>query len=184
MLNADEVHRQKRERASYLLGVMGYAGRFRARPDDSVADFKRDATRLLKEQFEASRDRHGASLVVVSGATDAGVLHLTYALCAQLHISAAGITSDAALRYQLGAMDWVAPVGARFGDESELFVACCDEFLVLGGGAQSLHEAELAAAMGKPVTAVRGFGGAADDLTEERVPTMRAVLRRPPKSVD
>ena len=75
-----------------------------------------------------------------------------------------GITSNRALAYDVGAMNFVVPVGARFGDESEAFVGLCDEFLVLGGGDQSLREAEAALEQGKPVCVVGGFGGAADEL--------------------
>lgn len=170
------AHRQQAE-DWHVLGVMGYAGRFRARPGDPIADFKRDATWHLRAELTRRQALYGDRLVTVSGATNAGILRLTYDLCATLGITAAGITADQALRYKLAVMDFVVPVGAHFGDESAFFVASCHEFVVVGGGDQSMHEAELAAAAGKRVTAIRGFGGAADEMTTERISTVTVIDR-------
>ena len=97
-------------------------------------------------------------------AVDDALLAMAYGLCTELGILAMGITAGRAMAYELGAMNFVVPVGSRFGDESEVFVGLCDEFLVLGGGPQSLAEAEAGLAQGKPVRVITGFGGAADAL--------------------
>src|SRR5690606_23035003 len=107
-----------------------------------------------------------------------GVLELAYDLCTQLGILAMGITSARALAYSLGEMHYVVCVGSKFGDESEDFVALCDAFVVLGGGPQSLHEAELALARGEPVEAITGFGGAADSLAEREIDGLTVVVGR------
>ncbi|EDM79497.1 hypothetical protein PPSIR1_35262 [Plesiocystis pacifica SIR-1] len=149
-----------------LLGVMGYAGSWR-RTGKTGAALKAHvaaARAALEAELCAARERHGIKLVMASGATNNGVLELAYDLCVELGILAMGITSGRALAYEVGAMDFVVPVGSRFGDESQDFVELCDEFLVLGGGDQSLAEAEAALAVDKPVRVIVGFGGAADAL--------------------
>lgn len=149
-----------------LLGVMGYAGSWRrtGKTGEALAAHVGAARAALKSELLAARERHGLELVMASGATNNGVLAQAYDLCAELGILAMGITSNRALAYEVGAMNFVVPVGSRFGDESEAFVELCDEFLVLGGGDQSRREAEAALERGKPVRVIVGFGGAADEL--------------------
>ncbi len=116
-------------------------------------------------------------MLMVSGATDRGVLHLAYAECAALSIRCGGVTAEEALRLRLAPMELVVSGGRRFGEESWIFVETADEFVMLGGGAQSHEEARMAAAQGKVVTVIRGFGGAADAVTLEEVPSARFVER-------
>jgi hypothetical protein len=166
----------------FVLGVMGYAGAWRrsglkgARLETFIAD----ARAALHRSLLAARDQHGRKLVMASGATNIGVLELAYDLCTQLGILAMGITSGRALAYSLGEMQYVVPVGHKFGDESEDFVTLCDAFVVLGGGPQSLHEAELALARGKDVEVIAGFGGAADSLATRTIDGLTVVAGRPP----
>ena len=160
-----------RERGWWVLGVMGYAGPF-ANP--GVEDAAQTA---LAEQLEQARQRHGDRLAVASGATDAGVLALTYRWCARLGVTAIGITCEAGRRLPIAALDWLVPVGERFGDESALFVDICSAFVVLGGGEQSRREAIGGRAQDKPVTLIRGFGGAADALAEMQLPGATIVER-------
>jgi len=107
--------------------------------------------------------------MVVSGATNLGVLQLTYALCREHGLSAMGLAPQAVWSYPVADFDIMLPVGERFGDESEAFVSLCDAFVLLGGGRQSRAETLAAAARGKPVTILRGFGGVADVLTPAEV---------------
>jgi hypothetical protein len=129
-----------------------------------VPDFVQRAEAALERELLALQATHGDRLVMCSGATNIDVPGLAYTLCARHGITAAGITAGAAIRYRLARMDRLVVVGRRFGDESAVFVAQCDAFVVLGGGPQSAQECRMAGEAGKPVTAIRGFGGAADAL--------------------
>jgi predicted Rossmann-fold nucleotide-binding protein len=162
----------KAEGSRYVVGVMGYSGAWRRSglTGEALADFVAKAEQALEVVLLSLREAHGERLVVCSGATDIGVPGLAYALCARLGITTAGITAGAAQRYRLATMEKLVVIGRRFGDESAVFVAQCDAFVVLGGGAQSAAECRLAMAAGKPVTAIRGFGGAADALPAEDSP--------------
>ncbi|MCB9745819.1 MAG: hypothetical protein H6741_27750 [Alphaproteobacteria bacterium] len=161
----------------FALGVMGFAGSWRRSGlrgpalERLIEDARLALRRALLDAFREHRER----LVVVSGATDAGVLQLTYALCAEHGILAIGLAPRQVLRHRTAPMTLLALHGARFGDESALFVQVCDAFLVLGGGAQSEQEARMAREAGKPVTLIRGFGGAADLLAEEGLDGARVV---------
>ncbi len=171
LLAPGELVGRKAAAGWHLLGVVGFAGRWRG----PAAAREEDARRLLEREFVAARERHGASLVIVSGATNSGVLNLTYAACERLGITAMGITAGQALAYSLAPMQYVIPVGQRFGDESPLFVESIDALVMLGGGAQSRREALAASGRGIPITVIQGFGGAADELTAEELPRARWV---------
>ena len=75
-------------------------------------------------------------------------------------------------------MDVLVPIGKRFGDESAGFVALCDAFIVLGGGAQSEAECRRASEVGKPITVIQGFGGVADGLVVVNLLGVRIVAGR------
>ncbi len=156
---------------------MGYAGRWWGVDGDSAAQRRRAARGLLRAELVRLQREHGERLLMVSGATDRGVLRLAYAECASLSIRCAGVTAEEALRLSLASMELVVAGGRSFGEESWIFVDTADEFVMLGGGAQSHDEAKMAAAQGKRVTVIRGFGGAADAVTLEEVPTARFVER-------
>jgi len=170
---------RKAEQGFHLLGVMGFAGSWRrsGRKGAALEDYKDAMREALRMHFVAERERHGDKLVMVSGATNLGVLELAYALCADLTIWAAGVTPDRTLLYEVGEMDFLVPWGQRFGDESDVFVELCDSFLLLGGGPQSERETLAAHARGRPVTIIQGFGGAADGLSAELLPNARFVQR-------
>lgn len=174
------LRRWKDEGPRHLLGVMGFAGAWSrsGHQGDALRAFKLNARRALEQALLAARDAWGPRLAVVSGATDAGVLQLAYALCAAHGIPAAGVAPRRVLRYRTAEMALLLLHGQRFGDESALFVDLCDDFLVLGGGPQSEREARMAVAAGKPVTLIRGFGGAADALAAEGLAGARVVVGR------
>ncbi len=88
-----------------------------------------------------------------------------------------GITAGQALAYSLAPMQFVVPVGQRFGDESRVFVESIDALVMLGGGAQSRREALAASGRGIPITVIQGFGGAADELTVDEMPEARWLRR-------
>jgi hypothetical protein len=177
-----EVHteagfaRLKALRGWRLLGVMGFAGRWERSglTGNDLSWLVGEARSALRRELARARDA-GPALHVATGGTNTGVLELVYELCSDLGIPAVGITPDRALNYEVGAMAHVVPVGEFFGDESEAFVALCDEFLLLGGGKQSHRETMAASSMGKLVTVIQGFGGVADELSPETLPAARFV---------
>lgn len=153
-----------RERGWSVLGVMGYTGAF----EDPAVEAA--AAAALSTQLERAHAACGERLAVASGATDSGVLALAYRWCAERRVTAIGVTCEAGRTLPIAAVDWLVPVGERFGDESALFVDICDRFVVLGGGEQARREAIGGRAQDKPVTLIRGFGGAADTLAEMELP--------------
>ncbi len=162
----------------HVVGVMGYAGRWRGIDGDPAECRETDARAMLRRELEQRRARHGDRLCMVSGATKAGVLDLAYDECRALGIEAAGVTAEQVLAHTIAPLRWIVPAGRRFGDESTLFVETANEFIMLGGGPQSRDESRMAAALGKAVVVVRGFGGAADAITCDEVPTATFVERR------
>lgn len=161
----------------FLLGVMGFAGPWRRSglEGEQLTSMISGVRQALRRELEDAQLTHKDRLVVVSGATRAGVLEQTYELCHDLGIFAMGVTPDRALAYPLGAMDFVVPFGRRFGDESGVFLDLCDAFLLLGGGPQSKRETLEAARRQKPTTVVRGFGGVADAFDEQNLPSARFI---------
>ncbi len=179
LFDAAEFRSFKAEGTLHLVGVMGFAGSWQRASDtrESAEAARRAATALLRRELEALAAEHGESLIMASGATNAGTLQVAYKLCAELKIRSMGIAPHSVLTYDIAAMDYVLPFGERFGDESELFILLCDEFLVLGGGRQTRRETIDAHRRGKPVTVVQGFGGASAGFTTEQLPNARFIQR-------
>lgn len=169
----------KAERSIFVLGVMGFAGAWSktklkgAALQAHVAAVKS----ALQEELLAHQKAHGPKLVVSSGATDHGVLKLTYELCDELAILSMGVTPARTLAYPVGRMDYLIPHGQRYGDESQVFLRTSDAFLLLGGGPQSERETREGHARGAEVTIIQGFGGVADQLDKEALPQARFIKR-------
>jgi hypothetical protein len=162
-----------------VVGIVGFA-----RPwlqlglqGPALAQLIADARATICHELADRQRRYGERLVVASGATNEGVLRLTYEVCAFLNIMAMGIAPDQALDFPLGSMHYMLPSGRAFGDESPVFVRTIDELLVLGGGAQSEREVFAAAEANQPMTIIQGFGGIADRLTPAALPAARFVQR-------
>ena len=179
LFDAAEFRAFKSEGELYVVGVMGFAGSWqRATDTRDAAESARDAAKeLMRRELTALKEQHGESLVIASGATNAGTLQVAYQLCGELGIRSMGIAPHGVLAYDIAAMDYVLPFGERFGDESAVFILVCDEFLVLGGGRQTRRETIDAHRRGKPVTVVQGFGGASAGFTAEELPNARFVSR-------
>jgi len=173
ILTETEFMQVKAAQNFHVTGVIGFAGAWDRTPAN--APLLIDARRTLRAMLLAGQQQYGSQLIMCSGATDSGVLHLAYELCEQLGITAMGVTPDIALDFDVAKMEYLVPVGHNFGDESETFLRICDEFMLLGGGNQSRREIITAANMGKPITVIQGFGGAADDFSPERLPRARFV---------
>ena len=173
-------HQFKAERSIFVLGVMGFAGAWSRTglKDEALTAYIKAAKAALQSEFEAHKARHGPKLVISSGATNKGVLELTYTLCDELAILSMGVTPSRTLAYPVGRMDYLIPFGSRYGDESDVFLRTSDALLLLGGGAQSERETRAGCAAGTPVTVIQGFGGAADAFTQQMLPGARFIAAR------
>lgn len=82
---------------------------------------------------------------LVSGLTNQGVPKLAYELARELGLRTVGISARQALRARAGQfpVDERMIVGARYGDESDAFIAYIDALVRVGGGPQSRREVEL-----------------------------------------
>ncbi len=169
--------RFKAERSIFVLGVMGFAGAWSKTKLKGAAlkEHIAAAKEALKEQLLTHQKARGPKLVVSSGATNAGVLELTYALCDELAILSMGVTPARTLAYPIGRLDYLIPHGKKYGDESQVFLRTSDALLLLGGGPQSERETQQGHDRGTPVTIIQGFGGAADKLSEGVLPNARFI---------
>jgi len=90
---------------------------------------------------------------IVSGYTNLGIPGLAYKVAREFGFSCTGIACQKAKEYQCFPCDKVVmdDCWVEWGDESQTFLEYCDQFLRIGGGAQSIREAEIARQMGKSV---------------------------------
>lgn len=167
----------KTQQDLYVAGVLGFAGQWERSGLDAteLTQFVDDARIALAEELQRVHELFGERLVVSTGATNTGVLQLTYDICCEKSIPTFSVAPDCALNYEVGSLDYVLPHGREFGDESDLFVQLCDEFILLGGGKQSHREILAAHRASKPITIIQGFGGVADEFTSEELPAARFV---------
>src|SRR5262245_21867613 len=141
----------------HVVGVAGFTrpwaqlGLQGAALEQTIADVRATICHELAER----QCRHGARLVVASGATNSGVVRLAYEVCTFLNITAMGIAPNQALEHPLSRMHYMLPFGQAFGDESPVFVRTIDELIVVGGGAQSEREILAAAEIDRPITVVQ-----------------------------
>ena len=120
------------------LGIMGYSAQ------------KFDRQKAIDILFkELSQLPEGS--VVVSGETNLGIPGLAYNVAYLLDLTTVGISCAKASGYPCYPCDKVIRFGEDWGDESQTFLEYCDQFLRIGGGAQSIREAEIARQMGKSV---------------------------------
>ncbi len=173
VLTAGEFATVKAAEGLYVVGITGFSGQWddaKVAADPGLKAQYDRATETFRAKFTELLEEHGPNLVISSGATDLGVPKIAYAVAAELGIRALGVTSAKAVDYKLGQMDWLVVEGADWGAESPIFLETSDEVIVLGGGGQAKKEA-LAASNDhkKPVTVYQGFGGKADELTQEEM---------------
>lgn len=120
------------------LGVMGY----------SAQNFDRQTAIDILFQ-ELTKLPKGS--VVVSGETNLGIPGLAYNVAYLLDLTTVGISCAKAIDYPCYPCNKVIRVGSKWGDETKTFLEYCDQFLRIGGGAQSLKEVEMAKQMNKLV---------------------------------
>ena len=96
----------KRQSHWHVVGVAGFARPWSQMEPDAagVAQMIADARATICHELAARQRRYGQRLLVASGATNQGVLQLTYEVCGFLHIIAMGIAPDQALDFPLSDM--------------------------------------------------------------------------------
>lgn len=170
------------ERRGYtrIVGFMGYT---RTPLIEWPGPITKDRiTRALRAALVARRDRHGSRdtprVALVSGGSDLGALGLAYRTAQLEHIPAVSYRPACWLDVPLAPGITLEVIdGENPGDESHGFVSLCDEFIVLGGGDQSMLEAmEALDRYGKPVEVFCGMGGAAETLRDEYAQRYPALL--------
>jgi hypothetical protein len=173
----------KQREQLHVAGVAGFSGKWENSPlkGEELEKLIADMRLVILQELSRLQTEHGERLIVVSGATNRGVLQLTYEACESLKIRAMGITSDATLKYDVGKMEYLIPIGKDWGEESPAFISLSDEFIIIGGGNQAKREVEAGSQAGKPVTVVRGFGGTADVFTPAEIPNGRFIEGRDSK---
>jgi len=164
-----QIRRAATDGSAFLVGVVGFSGSWSQNtlPDAEVLA-RRELVRLF-DSLNAPRPW------CVSGATNSGVPAVAYSVARERGIPCIGVTATIARGFRLAPLSRIAWVGRDFGDESSDFVELCDAFWMIGGGLQSEREMRMAADRAKPITVVRGFGGAADRLTPHDLPSARFV---------
>jgi hypothetical protein len=177
IVNERDFGALKTQQNLYVAGVLGFAGQWERSGLDTaeLTQFIADAHIALTEELERVHVRYSERLIVATGATNTGVLQLTYTICREKNIPTFSVAPDCALNYEIGSLDYILPHGREFGNESDLFVQFCDEFILLGGGKQSHREIVAAHRAAKPITIIQGFGGVADEFTSEELPAARFV---------
>ena len=164
-----EIRQAASQARAHLVGVVGFSGSW---SHNALPEAESAAQREIERLFDALDVPRPWC---VSGATDSGVPSVAYRVARERGLPCIGVTAAAARRYRLAPLDRIAWVGRDFGDESQAFVDLCDVFWMIGGGGQSEREMRLAADCGKPITVVRGLGGAADRVTTRDLPGARFV---------
>ena len=120
------------------IGIVGYSGK-------SFPIFK--ASNLIKQSIslivkKANLISTKAEIEIVSGGTDYGIPALTYSIFKN-KVSLVAIVPKIALTMNFCEVDKTIVIGENFGDESDHFLKYIDSLIRIGGGEQSLKEAEL-----------------------------------------
>lgn len=118
------------------VGFVGYSA-----PCFSLAD----AEQLVGEAF-AMVQALGPIREVVSGLTDMGVPALVYRKADQLGLHTVGLSCQAALAYPLYPVNETVLIGEDWNDprESQALIERVDVLVKIGGGPQSILEADMA----------------------------------------
>ena len=164
----------------HVLGVIGALRQWEEENPSRgplLEETEAEARKALTDLFRERQEEYGDRLIVSSGATMKEIPKIVYEVCEELRIAAMGVACEKARDYPLGKMKYFMPVGQEWGDESAAFLAASDEIVMLGGGEQAKREALAASAEGKPVAVLRGYGGSADLLTTEDLPSGAFVER-------
>jgi hypothetical protein len=109
-----------------------------------------EARRMLKEAYDSiNTDFPGREIAIVSGLTNVGVLKLAYEEAKTRGWRTAGVACSKAAEFPCFPVDEKVIVGNEWGDESQTFVNSIDVLVRVGGGKQSLREAEIIRQQGK-----------------------------------
>lgn len=138
-------------KSTFVIGVVGYV------QEANYFDYD-EAWKIVKSALSqaARKAPAGHKIVVVGGLTDTPSVHeIAYRIARQNGWNCGGIACKRAFEYKLLPMsedgDIMKIVGDEWGDESEAFISALDMLIKVGGGAQSIKEAEMAKKRGIPV---------------------------------
>lgn len=170
ILREDEFLKIKEGEHLYVAGFAGFAGKWKREgmTDDETQKIEsnvREAVRSELNRLAEEAKEKGKTLIVASGATNAGVLEVVYSECKNMRIKAMGVTTDVILRkdFPVGEMQYLISYGDDWGMESKIFTDIIDELVVVGGGKQSAKEAEVLLNSGRPVTVKEYFKTETED---------------------
>jgi hypothetical protein len=117
------------------VGVVGYS------------DKKFDKAKA-KAMIEKALDLLKNDVEIVSGLTYLGVPAIAYDIAKERGLSTVGVACLKAEKYECFPVDKKVIEGAEWGDESEKFLSMIDVMIKVGGGKQSIAEAQKAKEMG------------------------------------
>lgn len=125
------------------VGVMGFSGK---KFDTELAQV------YLEQAFnQVESVANGRRISIVSGYTDLGIPAMAYREAAKRGWETVGIACAKAQDYDVYPCDEVEIVGSNWGEESPTFIAKCEMFVRVGGGAQSFDEVKAARSAKKDV---------------------------------
>jgi hypothetical protein len=122
------------------VGVIGYS----AQKFDIA-----EAIRLLESSLKPIQQKYGKDVELVSGLTDLGIPAVAYNLAKSYGWSTAGVACSKAAMYKCYPVVRKQIVGTDWGDESVAFLAQLDILVRIGGGKQSMAEAQAFKPTGK-----------------------------------
>lgn len=119
------------------IGFIGYC--------DTPFD-KKKAQKIIEEIFTDIQRYVNEEIIIVSGASDCGVIGMIYHESEKYNYKTVGIMCKQGYdkNNQLYPCDIIYAVGNNWGDESEAFINNIDLLYKIGGGEQSMKEKHMA----------------------------------------
>jgi hypothetical protein len=101
-----------------------------------------EATRLLESSLKPIKQKYDKDVELVSGLTYLGIPAVAYRLAESYGWYTAGVACAKATMYDCYPVERQQIVGAEWGDESVAFLSQLDILVRIGGGKQSIAEAQ------------------------------------------
>jgi hypothetical protein len=114
------------------IGVIGY----------SVLIFNKIEAKTILETVLTVLNKEYPEITIVSGLTYYGVPAIAYDIAREREYRTIGVACSRALTMTCFPVNEQYIFGTEWGDESEKFLSMCDVLIRVGGGKQSLNEAE------------------------------------------
>jgi hypothetical protein len=122
------------------VGVIGYSAQ-----KFDVAE----ATLLLESALKPIQQKYGKAVELISGLTDLGIPAVAYRLANSYGWYTAGVACSKAAMYECYPVVRKQIIGTEWGDESVAFISQLDILVRIGGGKQSIAEAQAFGQTGK-----------------------------------